>query len=51
VIIGMDVLGRVDTLVLDYPRARVYILPAPPPISMADACRARRIARATKMSG
>lgn len=37
VIIGMDVLGRVDTLVLDYPRARVYILPAPPPISMADA--------------
>jgi predicted aspartyl protease len=37
VIIGMDVLGSVDTLVLDYPRARVYILPAPPPISMADA--------------
>ena len=37
VIIGMDVLGSVDALVLDYPRASVYILPAPPPISMADA--------------
>ena len=37
VIVGMDVLGSVDTLVLDYPRARVYILPAPPPVSMADA--------------
>ncbi len=37
VIIGMDVLGSVDSLVLDYPRASVYILPAPPPISMADA--------------
>ncbi len=33
-IVGMDVLGRVDTLVLDYPRARIYILPAPPPVSM-----------------
>jgi len=37
VLIGMDVLGSVDTLVLDYPRARVYILPVPPPVSMADA--------------
>ena len=37
VIIGMDVLSAVDSLVLDYPRARVYLLPAPPPISMADA--------------
>ncbi len=37
VILGMDVLGAMDSLVLDYPRARVYILPAPPPVSMADA--------------
>ena len=35
-IIGMDVLGSVDSLVLDYRRARVFILPAPPPVSMAD---------------
>ena len=34
VIIGTDVLSVADSLVLDYPRARVYILPAPPPISM-----------------
>lgn len=37
VIIGMDVLSAVDSLVLDYPQARVYILTRPPPISMADA--------------
>lgn len=37
VIIGMDVLSAVDSLVLDYPRARVYILTRPPPVSMADA--------------
>lgn len=30
-IIGMNVLGTVDALVLDFPRARVYLLPAPPP--------------------
>ncbi len=35
VIIGMDVLSAVDSLVLDYPRARVYLLTAPPPVSMA----------------
>ena len=34
VIIGTDVLSVADSLVLDYPRSRVYILPAPPPISM-----------------
>ena len=34
VIIGTDVLSVADSLVLDYPRARVYILLAPPPISM-----------------
>ena len=27
VVIGMDVLGTVDGLILDYRRARVYILP------------------------
>ena len=37
VIIGMDVLSAVDSLVLDYPRARVYILTRPQPVSMADA--------------
>lgn len=37
VIIGMDVLSAVDSLVLDYPRARVYILTRPPPVSMVDA--------------
>ncbi|MGC8518833.1 MAG: retroviral-like aspartic protease family protein [Steroidobacteraceae bacterium] len=37
VIIGTDVLRVADSLVLDYPRARVYILPAPPPISMLAA--------------
>ena len=29
VIIGVDVLGRVDNLALEYPRARIYIPPAP----------------------
>lgn len=29
-IIGMNVLGAVDSLVLDYPRARVYLLPFAP---------------------
>ena len=37
VIIGTDVLSVADSLVLDYPRSRVYILPAPPPISMLAA--------------
>ena len=37
VIVGMDVLSAVDSLVLDYPRSRVYMLLAPPPTSMADA--------------
>jgi hypothetical protein len=37
VIIGTDVLRVADSLVLDYPRSRVYILPAPPPISMLAA--------------
>ena len=37
VIIGMNVLDKVDSLVLDYPQASVYLLPAPPPISMAAA--------------
>jgi predicted aspartyl protease len=30
-IVGMNVLGSVDALVLDYPRARVYLRPPPPP--------------------
>jgi predicted aspartyl protease len=30
-IIGMNVLGSVDALVLDYPQARVYLRPPPPP--------------------
>ena len=30
-IIGMNVLGTVDAMVLDYPRARLYLLPKPPP--------------------
>ena len=37
VIIGTDVLSVADSLVLDYPRSRVYILLAPPPISMLAA--------------
>ena len=31
IIIGMNVLGTVDAMVLDYPRARLYLLPKPPP--------------------
>ena len=31
IIIGMNVLGTVDALVLDYPRARLYLLPKPLP--------------------
>jgi predicted aspartyl protease len=30
-IIGMNVLGSVDALVLDYPNSRVYLRPPPPP--------------------
>ena len=31
VVIGMDVLGTVDALILDYRRAHVYIMPYHPP--------------------
>ncbi len=37
VLIGTDALRVAESLVLDYPRARVYILPAPPPTSMLAA--------------
>jgi predicted aspartyl protease len=39
IIIGMDALGVVDALVLDYPRAQVYLEPVPQPgveISLVD---------------
>ena len=37
VIIGMDVLSAVDSLVLDYSRARVYLRTSPRPVSIFDA--------------
>jgi hypothetical protein len=39
IIIGMDALGVVNALVLDYPRAQVYLEPVPQPgveISLVD---------------
>ena len=37
-IVGMNVLGTVSTLVLDYPRARVYLLPATSPRISVGTC-------------